>query len=170
MPVLLWWPLTASASILLTGSAESRLELGMDQNVNPQTYFNAAAEYGWNQFYFGGEFFEGKPESTGQSTLTITRLRQGGWATAAWQSAAWNFVIPYLRGGLGGYQDSVTTSFYGSSSTAVSRTYMAGFGGIGFRLKTNNLIFAAIEGRLIFGENENPLPSEALSLRLGLEF
>ncbi len=161
---------TADAEVLMSGAAEERLEQGMDQSVAPQIYMDISCEYHWQSFLSGLEYFQSPAETTGQASLSLSRLRQGVWVTGAWQAGEWFIGAPYLRMGLGGYEESVTTALLGLSSSASSRVYMTGFGGFGLRFNIAKALFTAVEGRMIFGENLNPLPSMSFMARLGWEF
>jgi hypothetical protein len=168
---LIFLSVAARADYLFTVGAESRLEQGMDQNVDFTPYFDVAFAYKFQKPYTVGiEYFQSPSQLTGQSSLNIARTRQGTWATSSWESGTWGFLSPYLRGGLGGYWDTVTTSLMGMNSTDVSRLYLCGFGGVGLRLNTLKEVFLAIEGRFIFGENENPQPAPSALFRLGFAF
>ena len=164
------WIQGASADVILGAAGEYRFERGMDQNVETQTYYNFFGEYQWDVVYLGAEYFFGQPQTSGQQTLNFSRTRQGGWLTIMLPAGNWGYVSPYLSGGFGGYQDTVTTTFIGVPSTEISRTYMTGFGGLGIRQALIPYLFLALEGRVIFGENQDPQPTMATSLRIGVQF
>jgi hypothetical protein len=168
--ISLTFSIMARADFLFTGALESRLEQGMDQNTQPQLYYDFSGDYKFQAYSFGIEYFHSQPESTGQQSLNLTRNRQGFWATASWETGPWGFVSPYVRGGLGEFADTVTTTLLSVSSTEISRTYLCGFGGLGLRWNYLTTIFVALEARLIFGENQNPQPSPSGLLRLGFSF
>ena len=155
------------ASVLITANAEGRLQQDMSQDVVLQNYFSLASEYHWQNYFAGVEYFQGASVTSGNPSLMLSSSRQGGWVTGAWQAGVWKFIFPYVRVGFGGYEDSVTTTLLNLSSTSVSRVYMCGFGGLGLRWNSDSPFFLATEARLIFGENQNPQPAGAISVRVG---
>jgi len=160
----------AGASVLVTGGFEGRFEQGMDQNTDFLPNLDFAGEYHLENYFFGAEYFRGFTQSSGNASLGVNSLSQGAWFTAAYEAGDWRLGKPYLRAGIGAYQDSVVTTLLGVSTTNVSRLYMTGFAGVGLQFDLPSSLFAALETHLVFGENQVPQPAFAVMARLGWEF
>ncbi len=161
----------SQALVQVSGSAEQRYEIDMDQNRNFQSYWVLTGEYHWNHFYVGLEYFRGSSEESGQQTLALSRYRRGAWATLSWHAFERKFLeLFYLRAGLGGFQDDVKTTFFGTTTRDLSRVYPSGFGGIGMNIKLIPSLFSAVEWKVIFAENQDRSGVMGILVRLGWEF
>jgi len=158
------------AGILVTGGFEGRFEQGMDQNTDFLPNLDFAAEYHWENYFLGAEYFRGFTQSTGNASLSLNSLSQGAWFTGAYEAGSWRLGKPYLRAGFGAYQDSVVTTLLGNSTTNVSRLYLTGFAGVGLQFDLPKSMFASLESHLVFGENQVPQPAFAVMARIGWEF
>jgi hypothetical protein len=110
-------------------------------------------------------------EETGNATLFIARKHQeySFW----WKESLMNFELLdfFISGGLGGYQEKVTTTLAGSGSATDTNGFLA-MGGAGAGIQTlifRNIILS-LEGRFIAGQNFDPNPQADLLVRVGVEF
>ena len=81
------------------------------------------------------------------------------------------FVDLFVAGGLGFYEEKVTTSLLSSGSITDS-SGLQGLGGASAGIQTMILryVLCSLEGRLIAGKNFDPNPQADLLLRVGVEF
>ncbi|HEY8269761.1 MAG TPA: hypothetical protein VIG33_02655, partial [Pseudobdellovibrionaceae bacterium] len=110
-------------------------------------------------------------ENTGNKTLSLARTHQeySFW----WKEKFMNleFLDAFFSGGVGGYEEKVTTTLSGAGSATDSSGLQALAGAsVGLQSLMFNYVLVSIEGRLIAGKNFDPNPQGGILLRLGAEF
>ncbi len=110
-------------------------------------------------------------EKTGNSTLSIDRSHQeySFWLKENFMS--FESVDFFIGGGLGAYEEKVTTTLAGSgSATDTSGLQIMGGTCAGVRTLVFRYVLLSFEGRLIAGKSFDPNPQVSLLARLGVEF
>lgn len=154
---------------LISYGTEFRAERDLENRVVGHQLQNYALGTGYQDFIFILEHITFK-ESSGNSTLFIERSLENTLLWAQWQSQTWMRLVPYLGGGLGAYQEKVTTTFadVSSSTRASNPKLLTGFN-FGVRLDIP-LLWLSFETRLLFGDELDQQPTTGALLRLGLYF
>lgn len=157
-------------AVFLPFAGELRYERNGSQQIVDRQPRNLAigAGRGASDFLFEYATFS---ENTGNATLSIERTHQeySFW----WKENIINMEIMdcFVSGGVGGYEEKVTTRFAGVGS-ATDTSGLQGLVGasVGLQSLLFRYVLLSLEGRFLAGRNFDPNPQGSILLRLGVEF
>lgn len=155
--------------ILVATGSELRPEKDVENNYATHALSNVALGVGYKDFAFILEKASFR-ESSGNSTLNVERLLEDTMLWAQWQAQAWHIFAPYVGGGLGAYQETVTINLAGAQSSQhqSNRKLLTG-ANFGVRVDVP-VYWISLEGRLLFGDELDHQPALGGLARFGLWF
>lgn len=153
---------------LIAVGSEFRPEKDTNNNYVHQTLGNFALGAGFGQYLFVLER-AGFEESSGNSTLSVTRKFENTLLWGTWRAEPWTRIVPYLGAGLGAYSETVSTRFFGSTTSDESSRHFLSGAAFGFSVDMPVLWFS-VEGRLLFGDQLDMQPTISGMARIGLWF
>lgn len=164
-----------STVVLYPVNVEVRYERGSSQDLEARQPVNFALGY-LSQGYGIYAEYSAFSETTGNSTSSIDRTHR---EMTLW--ARYNFLrgrdngmhgFMYVAGGLGGYEEEVTTNFMGASREDKAGMKLMGGAALGveavFMTKVGVGFSLGVEGRVLGGADFDPNPNMGGLLRLGL--
>lgn len=164
-----------STVVLYPLNVEVRYERGASQDLEARQPVNFALGYLSRSYGIYAEY-SAFSETSGNSTSSIDRAHR---EMTLW--ARYNFLrghdsgthgFMYVAGGLGGYEEEVTTNFMGSSREDKAGMKLMGGAALGveaiFMTSVGVGFSLGIEGRVLGGADFDPNPNMSGLLRLGL--
>jgi hypothetical protein len=153
---------------LVTFGSEYRPEKDIDGNFVTHTLSNYAIGGGYRSWIFTLEKanFE---ESSGNATLSVKRSLDDMMIWADWRALSWNYMAPFLGGGVGYYKEKVDTTLMGSTTSNESKNRLLTGGAFGVSLDVP-YVWLSFEARLLFGDELDRQPTIGGLLRFGACF
>lgn len=155
-------------NFMVAAGSELRPYKDVNGDFNNQTLQNYAFGLGVEAFVF---IFETAQYSTksGNSTLNVETKFQDYMLWGNYRAMKWGVFVPFLAAGIGGYNQSVTTTLSGNSRIDNSPNKL--LTGVGFGLSLDvSILWASVEARAFFGDELDSQPTLGGLARIGLWF
>lgn len=143
-----------------------RSERDQEQSLSARSWPTLAMGFGLKP-WMGILEYGNYNESSGNSTLNVTRKVETVLFWAQWTSADLWRLQPYVALGLGGYRSSGELNLYGENVATKSNWIEHGAGAIGVRWAKMNPVFFAAEGRVHLNREMDPNPAVSGMFKLG---
>jgi len=155
--------------VLISYGSEYRPERDLENQFVGHNLTNYALGTGHENYVFILERAVYK-ESSGNATLNVERVLEDTLFWAHRESETWNLLVPFFGGGIGAYQEKITTNLLGADSSTRSSNYKL-LGGLNFGIRFDiPVLWLSLEARLLFGDQLDQQPTTGGVIRLGLHF
>lgn len=153
---------------MLAYGSQYRPERDVNKDFSQHFFSQMALGAGFDRWIFILERADFK-ESSGNATLSLERSYHDYLLWAQYSVYEHQILNAYAGAGLGAYQEQVTTNFSGQKSTGSSQYKLLTSGSLGLRAHVS-IFFAAIEARVLLGDELDQQPGFGAVLRAGLWF